>query len=259
LKSGGGLAFLATPDKISSVVAKKGRELVLLPQKSTASGSISLENFDNLLKFSQEMDLVVLGPGLSLNEETQDLTRKLAGNIYKPLLIDGDGITAISKNLACIKKRKDTTILTPHLGEMSRITGKNKEEILSNKITVLQETAESMKSIIVLKGAHSLIGYPDHTIFINLSGNAGMATAGSGDVLTGIIAAMLGTGLAITDAVRMGVFVHGFAGDLAAGARGEDGLIAGDIMNKLPLAIKKLRKDFNSVTQNHYQKIFHVL
>jgi hydroxyethylthiazole kinase-like uncharacterized protein yjeF len=259
LKSGGGLAFLATPDKISSTVAKKGKELVLLPQKSTASGSISLENFDDLLQFSEEVDMVVLGPGLSLNEETQSITLELTRKINKPLLIDGDGITAISEDLACVKKRKDLTILTPHLGEMARITKKEIKEVNDDKINLLQDTCSSLKSIIVLKGAHSLIGYPDRTIFINLSGNPGMATAGSGDVLTGTIAAMFGSELTINDAVRMGVFVHGFAGDLAADEKGEDGIIAGDIMNKLPLALKKLRGDFASIEQDHYHSIFKVL
>jgi len=130
------------------------------------------------------------------------------------------------------------------------------EELQSGRIRILQKVTAELNSFIVLKGAHSLIGYPDGRVFLNLSGNPGMATAGSGDVLTGAIAAMHGLGLPLEDALRMGVFVHGLAGDLAAGTRGEDGLVAGDIMEHLPAAMKLLRTQFESVYENYYQTLF---
>ena len=116
LKAGGGLSYLATPKSISPFIASKGSEIVFVPQKETASGSIALENKDELLEFSQTVDMVVLGPGLSLASETQELVRKLAPKIDKPLLIDGDGITAIAEDLGKIRKREAPTILTPHSG-----------------------------------------------------------------------------------------------------------------------------------------------
>ena len=256
LKAGGGLSYLATPLAVASVVGNKGSEIVFVPQKNTLSGSISLENEKQLLKFSESVDMIVIGPGLSLNDETQTLVRKLCTAINKPLLIDGDGITAISKDLNCIKKRKAPTILTPHLGEMARIVGQNIEDISNNKINILQNTAQELNATIVLKGAHSLIGYTDMRVFVNLSGNPGMATAGSGDVLTGTIAAMFGLGFSINDAVRMGVFLHGFAGDLAAKEKGEDGLIASDIMDQLPASQKIYREEFDSIIEDHYHSIY---
>jgi NAD(P)H-hydrate epimerase len=256
LKAGGGLSYLATPKSISPFLASKGSEIVFVPQKETPSGSIALENKDELLEFSQTVDMVVLGPGLSLARETQELVRKLAPKIDKPLLIDGDGITAIAVDLGKIKKREAPTILTPHLGEMSRITKMEISEISKNKVDVLQRTARELNAIIILKGAHSLIGYPDGTVFINVSGNSGMATAGSGDVLTGTIAAMHGLGLALEDAVRMGVFIHGFSGDVAAVDKGEDGITAQDILDYLPETVKLYRDNFAEISENLYESIF---
>jgi len=256
LKAGGGLSFLAAPEPVAPFIGNKGSEIIFVPQKATASGSIAFENKNKILEFCTKADLVVMGPGLSLNEETQKLVRALAAEISQPLLIDGDGLTAIAADLSCIKKRKAATILTPHLAEMARLTQKKPDEIFQNKIDVLQETAGQLNATIVLKGAHSLIGYPDGQVFINLSGNPGMATAGSGDVLTGAIAAMFGLGLPLPEAVRMGVFLHGFAGDLAAEEIGEDGVVAEDILKHLPNALKTFREDFTKITQNHYQNIF---
>ena len=258
LKAGGGLSYLATPRSISPFIASKGSEIVFVPQEETPSGSIAVENKDALLEFSRGVDMVVLGPGLSLARETQELVRKLVLKIDKPLLIDGDGITAIAGDLRTIKRREAPTILTPHLGEMSRITKMEIDEINKRKVDVLQRTARELNAIIILKGAHSLIGYPDGTVFINVSGNSGMATAGSGDVLTGAIAAMYGLGLTIQDAVRMGVFIHGFSGDVAAVDKGEDGITAQDIMDYLPEAVKLYRDNFADISANLYESIFTV-
>jgi len=157
-------------------------------------------------------------------------------------LLDGDGITAICSDLQILKERKAATILTPHLGEMARITGIDAREIDPDSIHILQRTSQQLQSTVVLKGAHSLVGLPDGRVFLNMSGNSGMATAGSGDVLTGVIAAMLGLGLDVGEAVLKGVFLHGLAGDLAAAEKGEDGMTAQDILDHLPLALKKDRE-----------------
>ncbi|MEJ2542433.1 MAG: NAD(P)H-hydrate dehydratase [Calditrichaceae bacterium] len=259
LKAGGGLSFLATPESVAHHIASKGNELVVLPLSMSKSGSLSMKNLDRLLEFSDKVDMVVIGPGISLNRGAQNLVRSISTEINKPVLIDGDGLTAIAKDLDCIANRTFPSVLTPHMGEMSRLTGKSVAEINQHKIDALQVTAKMLKTVIVLKGAHSLIGFPDGNVFINLSGNPGMATAGSGDVLTGTIAAMFGLGLSVEDAVKNGVFVHGYAGDLAAKEIGQDGLLATDIMDHLPVAIKLLRRDYDEIVRNHYNKINTIL
>jgi NAD(P)H-hydrate epimerase len=222
-------------------LAAQAGEIVFVPQRETASGSIAYRNKSALLELAGRVDMVVLGPGLSLAEETQKVVREIVAKIEKPILIDGDGITAVAKNPRFLKRRRYETILTPHAGEMSRLAGRSREEIEKNPIGVLQETAASLDSVIVLKGAHSLIGLPDGRVYINMSGNSGMATAGSGVVLTGAIGAMFGLGLPVQEAVRAGVFIHGLAGDIAAAGKGEDGITARDIMEGLPRAVAMVR------------------
>ena len=255
LKAGGGLSYLATPRSISPFLASKGSEVVFIPQKETSSGSLARESLEELVEFSKRVDMVVMGPGLSLNEETQELVRELVRKIETPLLIDGDGITAIARDIKLIVERKAETILTPHSGEMSRLTQMEVDEVNKDKVSVLQKTASELNTTIVLKGAHSLIGYPDETVYINTSGNPGMATAGSGDALTGAIAAMYGLGLPLRDAVRIGVFMHGLSGDLATREKGEDGITAQDILDYLPNATKYYRENFQQLSENLYGSI----
>jgi NAD(P)H-hydrate epimerase len=242
LKAGGGYARLAAPAPVVPFLAQGVAEAVFVPQQETASGSLARKNRGDLLELAETVDMVVLGPGLSLAAETQTLVRELVKGIGKPVLIDGDGLTAVASHPEILRKRKAPTVLTPHPGEMARLTGKTAGEIRRNRIAVLQAAAREHRSIIVLKGAHSLVGCPDGRVFVNLTGNAGMATAGAGDSLTGTVAAMFGMGLPLEQAVRKGVFLHGLAGDLAAAALGEDGITAWDIVEFLPAALRRDRE-----------------
>jgi NAD(P)H-hydrate epimerase len=216
--------------------------LVYLPQAETDKGSIAASNKERLLEIAAKLDFVVMGPGTSLHDETQALLRELVASLERPLLIDGDGITAVSRAPELLRQRKAPTVLTPHTGEFGRLTGLDGAMIEADRVGVLRRACADLQVVIVLKGAHSLVGYPDGRVYINLSGNSGMATAGSGDVLTGTIAGMSGLGLTFDDAVRMGVFVHGVAGDLAAAEKGEDGMTAQDILEALPEAVRVCRE-----------------
>ena len=256
LKAGGGYSRLAAPSSITPFIANKGSEIIFVPLEETPSVSAALKNKQKLLELSKQVEMVVLGPGLSLNQETQELVRQLAKEIKRPMLIDGDGITAISEDTKCIKERQHPTILTPHPGEMSRLAGTSIKEVLANQIPLVQKQSKNLNAFIVLKGAHSLITCPDERIFVNMSGNSGMATAGSGDVLTGTIAAMVGLGLDIEDAVKTGVFLHGFSGDLAAVEKGEDGITAQDILEYLPEAVKLYRENYQEAIMNFYESLY---
>jgi len=242
LKAGGGYARLAAPASIAPLIAAKGSEIVLHPQEENGKGSIAYSNMSALLDLANGMDMVVIGPGLTLDEETQRLARELIAEVEAPVLIDGDGITAISSDKALLRARRGATIITPHMGEMARLTGMGLSKIEKRPVEILQCTASQLNSVIVLKGAHSLIGYPDESVFVNMSGNAGMAKAGTGDVLNGVIAAMHGLGLDVPEAARMGVFIHGLAADVAAQDMGEDGISAQDILESLPEAVTIARE-----------------
>jgi NAD(P)H-hydrate epimerase len=241
LKSGGGYARLAAPAAIVPTIGALGPELVFLPQAATAAGSLALDNLDRLIEAARSRDMVVIGPGLSRDEETDRLVRRLVETLPQPLLIDGDGLTAFSAATESLADRPGETVLTPHLGEMARLTGLTVAAIREDPVGILQQTAARLNAYMVLKGAHSLIGCPDGRVFINTTGSHAMATAGAGDVLTGVIAAMRGAGLPLDMAVCKGVALHGAAGDIAAEAKGADGVTARDILENLPEAVRRDR------------------
>lgn len=251
LKAGGGYARLASPASMIPFLAQSGPEIVYLPQRETATFSLSLKSKPELLTLSEKADMVVIGPGLSLQEETAKLVRELAAVILRPLLIDGDALTAIAERPEILLKRKAATILTPHAGEMARLSRRTVAAVNADKIDVLRGEAKKLNVTIILKGPHSLIGLKDGRIYVNLSGNPGMATAGCGDVLTGCIAAMVGQGLSPDLAARKGVFLHGYAGDLACAQKGADGITATDVMEYLPQAMKDDRAEI--INENYFE------
>ncbi|MDP2911908.1 MAG: NAD(P)H-hydrate dehydratase [Candidatus Omnitrophota bacterium] len=239
LRSGAGLVTLGIPVSLNSIMSRKLTEVMTFSLAETKDKTLSLKAEQMILKKANSSDVAVIGPGLSQDTETRKLIRKLVVKIKKPMILDADALNAISEKTEILKKIKTKYIVTPHPGEMARLTNKSLNYIKNNRLVVAKKFSHDYNAVVVLKGAGTIVAEPGGKYYVNTTGNPGMATAGSGDVLAGIIAGFLGQGLGEFDAARTGVYVHGLAGDLAAEDKGETGLIAGDILENIPYAIKK--------------------
>ncbi len=239
MRAGAGAVVLGIPKSLLPVVSKKLTEVMPNPLEETEEQSVSRKAIPEINRFVSWSDLVVLGPGLGRNKETEEVILELIQTIKKPLLIDADGLNALAINPKIVKKRKAETILTPHTGELSRITKNSAEEIEENRVAVARKEAKALNCYLVLKGSPTVVGTPSGDVFINSTGNPGMATAGAGDVLTGTIAALWGQHISAAEASVCGVYLHGLAGDLAKRKYGEMGLTATDIIEAMPRAIMK--------------------
>ncbi|MHB8155870.1 MAG: NAD(P)H-hydrate dehydratase [Desulfocucumaceae bacterium] len=240
LRAGAGLVTLAVPEAIYGPVASKLTEVMVVPVASTAEGTLSGEALADLGGLLEKADVLVLGPGLSTHPETMEAVREIVAFANIPVVLDADGLNAFSGHPELIKKAKAPMVLTPHPGEMSRLTGLSIEALQGNRLEEAAFRSSAWGVVLVLKGARSLVATPDATIHINPSGNPGMATGGSGDVLTGVIAGLAAQGMELGRAAAAGVYLHGIAGDVAALERGMMGLVAGDILSALPGVIKNL-------------------
>ena len=238
MRSGAGIVTLGIPASLCNAIIKiKSDELILLPLPQTRQGAISIAAYKKILFFLPTADVVVIGPGLSPDRSTKNLVKKLLATIKKPVILDADGLNAL-KNINKFKLPANT-IVTPHPGEMSKLTGIPTAMIQKKRKEVAKNFASHYNSTVVLKGNKTVVAAADGRLFINTTGNPGMATAGSGDVLAGIIAAFKGQGLDSFNAAKYGVYLHGLAGDKAAKEKTQLCLIASDIIDFLPKAIKK--------------------
>ena len=255
LRAGGGYARLAVPESLAPHLGGHACEVVMVPLRETDDGSVALSNLDGLLALGERVDMIVIGPGLSLNHETQELVRRLVSQAAVPVLVDGDGLSAIADDPACVRERLAPTLMTPHVGEMARLLDSTTVEVEQDRVAAVKKAALELGATVLLKGSSTLVADQNGPVSLNLSGNPGMATAGCGDVLSGTIAAMYGIGLDIRCAAEVGAFVHGMAGDMAAEAKGQDGLIARDVMEHLPAAVRLYRERFRELVHNHYGRL----
>jgi ADP-dependent NAD(P)H-hydrate dehydratase / NAD(P)H-hydrate epimerase len=239
-RAGAGYVRAAIPDSVNDVLEVKLTEEMTVPCAETQARALSVAALPRVLELARASQVVALGPGLSRDPEAADLARQLVAQAPCPVVIDADAINAFEGMADRLKAGKAPRVLTPHVGEMARLTGREGSEIESRRIDVAREWACAHASVLVLKGAPTVTASPDGAATLNPTGNPGMATAGMGDVLTGVIAALIAQGLAPFDAARLGAFVHGLAGDLAVETRGQHGLSAGDVLATVPQAMKRL-------------------
>lgn len=239
LRSGAGLAVVATCKSLLPHLP--GEELIYRGLKETEAGTISPDAMSDIEHEMERAEVMVIGPGLSSNEETIQFVQELIKKVRCSCVIDADGLNALSQNPKVLAEAEGGFIFTPHPKELSRLMGKTVKEIQSDRIRSAQEAAKRFGATIVLKGAHTVVATPDDDVFIVPTGNSGMATAGSGDVLSGIIAGLLAQGMNRTWAAVAGAYIHGAAGDIASAELGEDGMIASDLMDCVPIVMKMLR------------------
>lgn len=239
--SGAGLVTCGIPKSLNPIMAVKLTEAMTLPLEDGGLGAFTLPAFARIFDFSKKADVVALGPGISQGPEIEALVKKILIAVDRPIVLDADGINAIAREPQALLARRSPTVITPHAGELGRLLKKDAKSIQKQRKEAAIETACRFKVITVLKGHGTVVADPKKNLYVNATGNPGMASGGCGDVLTGIIAAFIGQGLSPFDAAKFGVYVHGAAGDLAAEEKGELSLRATDILEKLPEVLRRCR------------------
>lgn len=241
-RTGAGYVQMLVPAGVDAVLAALCVEQMALAAPATAARSLARAALDPARERAAAADAVVLGSGLSRESESLELARTLAGALDRPTVVDADALSALAGHTDSLARAPAPRVLTPHLGEMSRLTGISTEALEAGRIAHARRFASEWGAVLVMKGAPTVTAAPDGRATVNSTGNPGMATAGAGDVLAGVIGALLAAGLDSYDAARLGVFVHGLAGDLAAAAIGPVGLAAGDLAERLPAALRELAR-----------------
>lgn len=240
LRCGIGLLKIAVPKSIYPVCATNILESVYYPLEETSNGVISSKNTDFLLEMCKKSSAVVIGCGLSVCDDTKNLVQSVITNCEKPLVIDADALNCICNKPEILKNLKAPAIITPHPGEMARLLHSTPKTVNSNRENTAIDFAKKFGVVTVLKGAGTIIASPDGEVYINHTGNSGMATGGSGDVLSGIIGSLLSQGASPINAAAAGVFLHGTIGDLAAEKLGKISMLPTDMIDMIPTAYLKL-------------------
>ena len=236
VRSGAGLVTLGIAESLHDIMETKLTEVMTKPLSEAAVGVMGEDAVIDIQEMSIQSDIVAIGPGLGRHAETMTAVRQIIKSVEKPLVIDADALYALVDHTDILVEAKAVPVLTPHSGEMARLVGLTADEVNQDRVYITRAAAIEWGSIIILKGARTLVAFPDGGVYININGNAGMATGGTGDVLTGVIAGLIGQGLSSHEAALVGVYLHGLAGDIVARG-GMIGMTASDLIRALPAAI----------------------
>jgi len=238
LLTGSGLVTCAIPKSLNVILERKLTEVMTFPVEDRRKGHFISSGFSKIRDFSKKTDVAAIGPGLSQKPEVKKFVKRLIRDLDVPIVLDADGINCIAGEVDILKKAKRSLVITPHPGEFSRLTKKKVDKTQKNRKIVAKEFSKRYGVTVVLKGSKTVVSSIDGKTFINITGNPGMASGGTGDVLTGMIASLIGQGYSPFEAAKKGVYLHGRAGDLAAKKRGEASLRAQDLLDSIPAATK---------------------
>lgn len=233
-RTGAGLVTLAVPASLHPILEEKVTEVMTEPLPESESGFLGPAALDRVLELAEGKSALAFGPGISTLSGPAELAKTLVARVETPLVIDADGLNVLAGDTGVLKKARRETLLTPHPGEMARLTGLSTAQIQSDRLGTAAGFATTYGVTVALKGYRTVVAVPDGRLYLNTTGGPHMASGGMGDVLTGIAAGLVSQGLPVLDAARLGVFVHGLAADQAAAARGPVGLLASDLLDELP-------------------------
>ena len=239
LRVGTGLVTVATPASANRMLEAKLLEAMTVPMPETDAATLAFSGLDRLVALVHDRTAAAVGPGLTTHPDTVRLVQELVQRIDKPCVIDADALNALSARTDILSGSKVALILTPHPGEMARLERSTPHLVNANRIATAVRFAEAHRVTVVLKGARTVVARPDGFAAICPTGNPGMATAGTGDVLTGMIVGLLAQRLSPWDAACAATYLHGLAGDVTAGEMGEIGMTAGDVIERIPHAIRQ--------------------
>ncbi len=249
LLSGAGLSTVATAKSVLATVAGFHPEVMTEPLEETRDGSIALSALSRVEKLAEGKMTLAIGPGVSRNSDTAKLVRNLVQKNKAPIVLDADGLNAFEGHTAILNGKSRTLVLTPHPGEMARLAGSTVDAVQRDRLAVARTFARDHELVLVLKGDRTLIAQPDGTVWVNTTGNPGMATGGTGDILTGMLAGLLAQNPGrVAESVIAAVHLHGLAGDVACESTGEQSLIATDLLNALPEAFRRVRNSADEAT-----------
>lgn len=240
LISGSGLVTLAIPKSLNSIMEVKLTEVITKPQEETKKGTLSIKAYGSIVELAKVSDVVAMGCGLTTHPEVKSLIQKLISSLEVPMVLDADALNAISDRIEILKEKKKALVLTPHPGEMARILKTTTNAVQKERLKIAKEFAARHNVVVVLKGHDTVVAKEDGSNYVNTTGNPGMASAGMGDVLAGMIASFIGQGIDPFNAAKLGVYLHGLSADLAASKEGQVSLIASDVLDYIPEAIRKI-------------------
>ena len=243
IRSGVGLVTIGVPESLGDVSRMGLLEAMTFPLPETNQGTLSQAAMESTTEFAAEKDASVIGPGLSLHGKTQKYILGFIEQCQAPLVVDADGLNALAHSTDCLGKRKHPTILTPHPGEMARILHTSTKDVVERAEEYAVTVAKTHEVTVVLKGHRTLVVSSEGETYSNTTGNNGMGSGGSGDVLAGMIGGLLAQGMECFDAARLGVYIHGMAGDIAAQYYSTRGMAARDLINCIPEAWLELEQD----------------